>query len=59
MKNKTGTVVRRVLFAACYLYSTIAVPITYDQAYQNGELSYLSKEDLEVWKFGRDQCWQC
>ena len=50
MKNIFKTAVRRVLFAACYLYSTIAVPITYDRAYQIGELSYLSKEDLEVWK---------
>ena len=50
MKNKIEIAVRRVLYAACYLYSTIAVPITYNRAYRNGELSYLSKEDLEVWK---------
>ena len=50
MKNKIETAVRRVLFAACYLFSTIAVPITYNRAYRNGELSYLSKNDFEVWK---------
>ena len=50
MKNRIKTAARRVLFAASYLYSTIAVPITYNRAYRNGELSYLSKEDLEIWK---------
>lgn len=50
MKNKIETAARRMLFAVCYLYSTFAVPITYNRAYRNGELSYLSKEDFEIWK---------
>ncbi len=50
MKNKIKAAALRVLFAASYLYSTIAVPITYNRAYRNGELSYLSKEDLGIWK---------
>lgn len=50
MKNKIETAARRMLFGVCYLYSTIAVPITYNRAYRNGELSYLSKEDFEIWK---------
>ncbi len=50
MKNKIEIVARRMLFGACYLYSTIAVPITYNRAYRNGELSYLSKEDFDIWK---------
>ena len=50
MKKKIETAVRRVLFGVCYCYSTIAVPITYNRAYRNGELSYLSKKDFEIWK---------
>ena len=50
MKNNIKSVVRHVLFAGYYFYSMVAVPITYNRAFKNGELSYLSKEDFEVWK---------
>ena len=50
MKNKIKSVVRHVLFAGYYLYSMIAVPVTYNRAFKNCELNYLSKEDFEVWK---------
>ena len=50
MKNKIKSVARHVLFAGYYLYSMVAVPITYNLAFKKGELSYLSKEDFEVWK---------
>ena len=39
-----------MLFTGYYLYSMVSVPVTYNRAFKNGELSYLSKEDFEVWK---------
>ena len=50
MKNKMISVIRHILFAGYYVYSIIAVPIIYNRSYKNGELSYLSKEDFEIWK---------
>ena len=50
MKNIIKSVVRHVLFAGYYLYSIVAVPITYNRAFKHGELTYLSKEDFGIWK---------
>lgn len=50
MKDKIISAIRHLLFAGYYVYSIIAVPIVYNRAYKEGNLSYLSKEDFETWK---------
>ena len=50
VKNTIETIVRHVLYTVFYFFSIIAVPITYNRAHKNGELSYLSEKDFEIWK---------
>jgi len=42
--------IRRIIFILYYIYSLIAIPLTYNKSFKNGELSYLLKEDFIVWK---------
>jgi len=50
MKNKILSAVRHMLFGGYYVYSAVVIPIVYNRSFKNGELSYLSKEDFEIWK---------
>ena len=50
MSKQNSSLLKKVLFGAYYLYSQFAVPFTYNKAFKIGELSYLSKEDLSIWK---------
>ncbi len=48
--NHIKSVARRVFFSGYYGYSKIVIPILYQRSFKSGQLSYLSKEDFEVWK---------
>lgn len=50
MKNKIKSLVRHLLFWGYYICSMVAIPVVYNRSYNGGELSYLPREDFEVWK---------
>lgn len=50
MKKKVVSSVRKLLFAGYYIVSLMIVPIVYNRSFKHGELSYLSKNDFEIWK---------
>ena len=49
MKEKISGVFRRTAFYLYYHYASVSIPIRYRKSNKNGELSYLSQEDLDIW----------
>ena len=50
MKTFIISAVRKILFFGYYIYSSIAVPVSYNLSHKKGALSYLSEKDFSVWK---------